>query len=941
LRFPLPRYKTKKQKNKKTNKFTSHPLILVPCCGIMLMVRLYRRTNTIKEKRCILLKYVQKSLAEIYSEFGVHPEKGLTGEQVAEIQKEKGQNKFDEEKKESLMHRIGRHLTDLTSIILMIGAVISFVLALAEGGGFAETIVIVIIVTVNTILVIYQESNAEKALESLKGMYSQKTVALRDGRKQSLDAALLVPGDILVLEAGDMVPADARIIEGVNLKVDESVLTGESVPVEKDADAEISDTATLGDHFNMLYSGTLLTYGRARAVVVATGMQTEMGKISGMLSATGRIKTPLQKRMVKFAQFLTVIAASSAALLFAVQLILGHNILHVLFNAVALLIAAIPEMLLVSITIGLAFGVRIMAKKNAIVRNIASVETMGSMSVVCSDKTGTLTMNQMTIQKVWAAGHEVLDSKDEFGHAERSLLELMGLASNASIETVEGVQKAVGDPTEVAIIRLLHEKHIGKESIDALFPKVHEIPFDSDRKLMTTVHKMDDLDALKYISITKGAFDRIPVDATSVCLETAQRIHDEFAANALRVIAVAYKYYDVLPEELSPEELEKGLTFRGFVAMIDPPRPESREAVRIAKEAGIRVVMITGDHALTASAIARDIGILSEGEDVITGVEMAKISDEYLSENVRNHSVYARVTPEDKIRIVKAWQSQGEVVGMTGDGVNDAPALKAADVGIAMGISGTDVSKSASDVVLADDNFATIVDAVKEGRRVYDNIRKTLFSLVSDNFSEIVVILFGVISGWGMILLPLQLLYINIVADGIPDVFFVYEAAESDIMKRKPIDRKGNLFANGLGKRTGMMAVVLVVATLAAYYVGRFVEIPGSNIAPSVEVGVCMAFIINSWSSIINSFNIRSYKKSLFEIGFKTNRTLSYGILCSVGLTAIVALTPVLADIFSCVPMSIFHWLVLVGLGLLPLAVGELHKLIMNKNKKGKPDYLF
>lgn len=894
------------------------------------------------------MKFIQEKLSNIFGELGTNPNKGLTDEQVIAIRAKKGSNKFDEEKKETLMQRIRHHLTDLTSIILLIAAAISFLLAIMEGGDFAETIVIMVIVIVNTILVIYQESNAEKALESLKNMYTQKTVVIRDGKRQSIDAVELVPGDILVLEAGDMVPADARIVEGVNLKVDESVLTGESVPVEKDANAQISDTATLGDHFNMLYSGTLLSYGRAQAVVVATGMQTEMGKISGMLGSTGRIKTPLQKKMVKLAKFITVIAAISAVVLFAVQLIAGVNILHVLFNAVALLVAAIPEMLLVSITIGLAFGVRIMAKKNAIIRNIAAVETMGSMSVICSDKTGTLTMNKMAVQKVWAVGHEPVDIKDEFGQAELTLLELMGLASNATIEIADGAERAIGSPTEIAIIRLLHEKHNKKENIEALFPRVHEIPFDSDRKLVTTVHRAGGANAPRYISITSGAFDRIPVGAASACMETAHRIHDEFADNALRIIAVGYKYYDALPEDLSPEELEKGLTFGGLVGMIDPPRPESKEAVRSAKEAGIRVVMITGDHALTASAIARDIGILSEGEDVITGVDMANISDEELAENVRNHSVYARVTPEDKIRIVKAWQSQGEVVGMTGDGVNDAPALKAADVGIAMGIAGTDVSKNASDVVLADDNFATIIDAVKEGRRVYDNIRKTLFSLISDNFAEIVVILFGVIatvvSGieWGikgMILLPLQLLYINIVADGIPDIFFVYEAAENDIMKRKPIDRRKGLFANGLGKRTGMMTLVLVVVTLAAFYVGSFIKIPGTNIDPSMAIGVTMAFIINSWSSIINSFNIRSYKKSLFKIGFKTNRMLSYGILCSVGLTVIVATTPVLAKIFSCVPLSIYHWLILIGLGVLPLIVGEIHKIVMNK--WGKPDYLF
>jgi calcium-translocating P-type ATPase len=887
------------------------------------------------------MNYFIKKLTDIYNELNTDPVRGLTNEQVSEIQNTKGLNKFDEEKKETLIKRIAHHLTDLTSIILLIAAAVSFILAIAESGDFAETIVILVIVTVNTILVIYQESNAEKALESLKNMYTQKTVVIREGKKQSIDAVELVPGDILALEAGDMVSADARIIEGVNLKVDESVLTGESVPVEKDAEAEISDTAVLGDRLNMLYSGTLLTYGRAQAVVVTTGMQTEMGRISGMLSSTGRVKTPLQKRMVKLAKLITMIAAVSAVVLFAVQLISGDDILHVLFNAVALLVAAIPEMLLVSITIGLAFGVRIMARKNAVIRNIASVETMGGISVICSDKTGTLTMNRMSVKKIWAVGNDPKDANDEFGHSERQLLEIMGLACNASITVSEdGAEKAVGDPTETAIVRLLHDKHMTKDSLDAIFPKVLEIPFDSERKMMTTVHKMDDLeDKAKYISITKGAFDRLPIDAATVCGETAKRVHDQFADNALRVIAVAYKYYNELPENPDAEELEKELTFGGLVGMIDPPRPESAASVRIAKEAGIKTVMITGDHALTASAIAREIGILSEGEKAITGEELAEMPDTEFMENVRNYSVYARVSPEDKIRIVKAWQSHGEVVAMTGDGVNDAPALKAADVGIAMGIAGTDVSKNASDVVLADDNFATIVDAVEEGRRVYDNIRKTLFSLISDNFAEITVILFGVIAGWGMILLPLQLLFINIVADGIPDIFFVYESAERDIMKRKPIDRKSGVFANGLGKRTGMMTFVLVVATLAAYFVGRFVEIPGSNIVPSMETGVCMAFIINAWSSIINSFNIRSYKDSLFKIGFKTNRMLSYGILCSVGLTAIVATNPVLAKIFSCVPLSVYHWMILVFLGILPLIVGEIHKIAMNK--WGNREYLF
>lgn len=876
------------------------------------------------------MKNSQERLSDIFQRLQTNPDQGLTSQQVAEIQKEKGLNKFEEEKKETLLQKIVHQLKDLTTLILTAAALISLFLAITEGHGFAEPIVIMAIVIINTVIAVYQEMNAEEALAALKKMNAHMTVVVRDNQKVSVDATELVPGDILILEAGDMIPADARLITSANLRVEESALTGESVPVEKDADAIIPDNASLGDNFNMMYSGCLVTNGRAEAVVVETGMNTEMGKIAGLLNNTERVKTPLQKRLIKFAKFLTVIAIVSSITIFTILLSRGESMGEVLLNAVALLVAAVPETLYVIVTITLAFGVSVMAKKHAIIRKIPAVETIGNATVICSDKTGTLTMNKMTIKRVWATNRQPIKAEDDFGSDETRLIEMMSLASNAVIRTDDGERTEIGDPTEIAIIRLLQNKHTTKEELDEKYPKVHEIPFESKRKLMTTVHKTEDG---RYISITKGAFDKIPIGKSTASVDATTQIHDEFADNALRVIAVGYKYYDTLPQNLDVKELESDLTFGGFVGMIDPPRPESIEAVRTAKEAGIRTVMITGDHVMTASAIARETGILCEGDKVITGIELNKMSQEDLIKHVKEYSVYARVSPEDKIRIVQAWQAHREVVAMTGDGVNDAPALKAADVGVAMG-SGTDVSKSASDIILTDDNYASIVSAVEEGRRVYDNIRKALFSLLSDNFAEIVVILFAVIVGWGVPLIAIQLLYINVVADGIPDMFFIKEPAESDIMQRKPADKDGNIFAGGLGKRTAMMSTVLMIVTLIAFYVGKFV-MPGSDDPVHAHlVGQTMAFIVNAWSSIINSFNIRSYKKSLFTIGLKSNLALSFGIFASVALTALVATIPVLASVFRCVPLTRTHWLILIGLGIAPLIIGEIHKIFMRKNSK-------
>jgi len=869
------------------------------------------------------MRYAWEKLEAIYRELGTDPDQGLTAQQALEIQKAKGLNKFDEEKKETIPQKIVHQVRDITSLILLAAAGIALLLAVQSGHGYTDAFVILAIVVLNVILAIRQEMGAEKALEALKSMNAQMTVVVRDGARQPIDAVELVPGDILGLEAGDMIPADARIVESVNLKAEESILTGESVPVEKDAEAEVPEKAALGDQLNMLFSGCLITNGRAKAVVTATGMGTEMGKIAGLLNNTKKVKTPLQKRLAGLAKTMSFIALGAAAVMFALEWINGANILEILMNAVALAVAVVPETLPVIVTITLAFGIHNMARRHAIIRKIPAVETLGSASVICSDKTGTLTMNRMTIQKVWAAGHAPRDAGDAFNHDERLLIEMMGLCSNADIEIVDGREKVIGDPTEAAIVRLLRDKGIAKKSLDAIYPKAHEIPFDSGRKLMTTVHELEDG---RYLAITKGAFDRIPAEA-GTDFAAARRIHDEFAGNALRVLAAAYKYYDVLPETLDAEEFEQGLTFAGFVGMIDPPRPESIAAVREARVAGIKTVMITGDHVATASAIAREIGILSGEDKAISGAELEAMPEEELTKNIRDYAVYARVSPEDKIRIVKAWQAHGEVVAMTGDGVNDAPALKAADVGVAMG-SGTDVSKSASDVILTDDNFASIVDAVAEGRRVYDNIRKVLFSLLSCNVSEIFIMLIAILFGWGAPLTAIQLLLINVVADGVPDMFMCKEPAEPGSMRRNPVAKNAGIFAGGLAKKIGLMTIVFTIVSLAGFYIGKFVTLPG-GFSPSHEIGQTMAFVVIAWSSIVNIFNARCSTKSAFKTGFSANKGMLFALLFSLSLIAAIAMIPALMGMFYCVPVSLNHWLIVAGLSLVPLLVGEIEKMVL------------
>ena len=877
------------------------------------------------------MKHTIQKLSSLYQILQTNPETGLTDDAAEKIRAVKGLNAFEEEKKATIFQKIVHHMRDFTCLILFAAGAIALFSAFMPDSdkGFTDAIVIFSIVALNLTLAVRQELGAEKALEALKRMTAQMTTVIRNGTKQIINAEQLVPGDILHLEAGDMIPADARIIESIGLKVDEAILTGESVPVEKDTYATPDEKAALGDQLNMLFSGCLITSGKARAIVVETGMTTEMGKIAGLLSSTKKERTPLQHKMDKLVKIICAIAIISSSTLFLLAWAYDVPLLERLLSAVALMVAAIPEGLPIILTITLAYGILTMAKKNAIIRKIPAVETLGSASVICSDKTGTLTMNRMSIQKVWAAGHEPVSSKEDFNQRQMSVIEMMSLASNATITIVDDEEKAVGDPTETAIVRLLMDKNTIKEDLEKAHPRVHEIPFDSDRKLMTTVHKWHDNG---YISITKGAFDRIPVEMTKECVETAVGIHDQFAEKALRVLAVGYKYYDTLPESLNAGELERGLTFAGFVGMIDPPRPESKPSVQTAREAGIKTIMITGDHAITASAIAREIGILCDDEKVVTGTELAEISQEELTANVRDYSVYARVTPEDKLRIVQAWQAHREVVAMTGDGVNDAPALKAADVGVAMG-SGTDVSKNASDIILTDDNFASIVSAVAEGRRVYDNIRKVLISLIPSNIAEIIVMILGFIIWRETPLAALQLLFINVVADGIPDLCMCRERLEPDAMKRSPISKDKSVFAYGLGVRTGIAAINFTIVSMLGYFLGAYVQIH-PNFVPSHEIGMTMAYVILAMASVINILNVRSFNYSLFTIGFVSNRLLFGGICLSLTLIGITALVPGVREMFYCVPLSLNHWLMILGFGISPFFVIELVKLYMRKIKK-------
>lgn len=707
----------------------------------------------------------KQSVDTVTKEVSVNTETGLTQQEAQQRLKENGRNQFEEAKKDSVLKKFIHSLSDFTTIILLVAAAISFYTAIVtEHGEYFEGILIIAIVIINAVLAIVQEGNAEKSLAALQDMNKQSSAVLRDGKVIEVDAEELVVGDVLVLEAGSMITADARLIQASQMRVEESALTGESEPVEKDPTYVGHDDDGLGDQINMIFKGCTVVNGRGRAVVTATGMNTEMGKIAGLLNNSDQQKTPLQKRLNQLGKRISLLALGAAAIVFIIGELQGEPLLEMFMTAVSLAVAAVPETLTVIVTLTLAYGVQKMAKKHAIIRRLPAVETLGTANVICSDKTGTLTQNKMRVRRVWHRGDEVTDTEDAMTDEAMEVLKMAALCTDVIVEKEGDELTVTGNPTEAAIVRAVEENYHTKEELEEKYPRIGEIPFDSERKMMTTVHQW----GKKYISITKGAFDVLLPRFGFGDVDQAAIVNDRFGKRALRVIAVGYAVYDEPPKEITSEALEKNLRLLGLIGMIDPPRPESKGAIARAKKAGIKTVMITGDHVVTASAIAKELGILKDKSEALSGSELKKMSDEELDKRVKDLSVYARVTPEDKIRIVQSWQRSGAVVAMTGDGVNDAPALKASDVGCAMGITGTDVAQGASDMILTDDNFATIVDAVAQGRAVYRNIRKAINFLLSCNISEIFIVLIAMLLGWGAPFTAVQLLFVNVVADGLP-----------------------------------------------------------------------------------------------------------------------------------------------------------------------------
>ncbi len=859
-----------------------------------------------------------KDTKQLLEEFSSHPEKGLSSQKAKEALEKYGDNKLKEKKKKSNLQRFADQFKDVMILILIAAAVISFVIACVEGNPkeFFEPALILIIVVLNAVMGVYQEGKAEKALDALKNMSAPHARVIRDGEEKIIDASQLVPGDIIHLEAGDFIPADARLLRSASLKSEESALTGESVPSEKDAQAQVEENAPIGDRANMVFSGCSITYGTATAIVTATGMDTEMGKIANLLDSEGDSQTPLQKKLADLGKYLGIMALVACAVVFVVGLTSGIPVMEIFMTAVSLAVSAIPEGLPAIVTIVLSIGVQRMVKRNALIRRLPAVETLGSASIICSDKTGTLTQNRMTLVKAYSdALGEVEDIGENISNEIKAILRHGALCCDGSVVFDEDGEKHLGDPTETAIVLAAHKAGMPKDELNKSFPRVAEIPFDSDRKLMTTVNAIDG----RNIVIVKGAFDMMKTRCVAGDLEKAEKITEDMSKNALRVLAVAYKEIDSVPAEPTSEELENGLTFLGLVGMIDPPRPECKVAVATCRGAGIKPVMITGDHVVTAAAIARELGIMQEGDRAITGAELDAMSDRELDENVESISVYARVSPENKIRIVKAWQRKGQVVSMTGDGVNDAPALKAADIGCAMGITGTDVAKGAADMTLTDDNFATIVEAVKEGRGIYSNIKKVVGFLLGTNIGEVITVFTAMLLWHKSPFLSMQLLWINLVTDSLPAIALGMEDVEADVMDKKPKPKDEGIFANGLGVRIVLQGIIFAVISLVGFYLGE-------KLGGSIEAGRTMAFIILAISQIFQAFNMRS-DRSLFKIGPFGNRKLNLAALASLVLMAIVLFTPVRIA-FGIVLLPVKLYAIALGLILVPTVLMEISKAV-------------
>ena len=895
--------------------------------------------------------WFSKTVTETSEYFKTDLKKGLNLEGVEESRKKYGINELKAKKKKTLLIKFLEQFKDFMIIILIIAALVSGIIGYIENEGITDSIIILIVVIMNAIIGVAQESKAEKSLEALQKLSSHVAKVIRNGELIIVPSKELVPGDIVVLETGDYVPADLRIIEAVNLKVQEASLTGESVPVEKNIEAISDEKVGIGDRTNMLFASSLITYGRGKGIVVETGMNTEVGKIASIINDTNETETPLQEKLNKLGKTLGIGALIICAVIFVIGLLYGKNPLDMFMTAVSLAVAAIPEGLAAVSTIVLAIGVQRMVKKHAIVKKLPAVETLGSATVICSDKTGTLTQNKMTVQKIFY-NNKLVDIPEVNLEEEDAVLEKLVYVSMLCNDTKIGTDKQLtGDPTETALINMGFKLDF-QPAIYEQMPRIKEIPFDSDRKLMTTVNKIGE----KFVVCTKGGVDELLNRCTKYILNgeiktdlddyknQIKENNEKMAKDALRVLAMGYKELDHEPTDEEMKDIENDLIYIGMVGMIDPPREEVKLAVQKCKTAGIKTVMITGDHKITAVAIAKALGILEKEDEAITGAELEEMSDEELTKNIRKYSVYARVSPEHKVRIVKAWQANGEIVAMTGDGVNDAPALKTADIGCAMGIVGTDVAKEAADVILTDDNFATIVSAVEEGRRIYDNILKAIQFLLSSNVGEIIVLfvailitpllskIFGIDIHLIEPLLPIHILWINLVTDSLPALALAVDPAEKDIMKRKPIKPKKGVFTKGMIWRVVYQGVMIGIITLAAFVIGL-----GTKNVPvieglteqevRVEIGQTMAFVVLALSELVHVFNIRNNKESIFKTKIFNNGKLILAILVSAILMFVILLIPGLRTIFSIPVLPMSNIVEIVILVLLPMVIVEIFKL--------------
>ena len=867
---------------------------------------------------------------------------GLSKEEAEERHNKHGPNKLDEQKKESILVRFIKQFQDFMIIILLIAAIISAGISFVQGeNDYIDSIIIVAIVVLNAIMGLVQEAKAEKSLEALKDMSAPVAKVRRDGRIFTVKGTEVVPGDIVLLEAGNFVPADCRLINSYNLKIEESSLTGETVPVTKDAEVLLDEKTALGDTLNMAFANTIVVNGHAEAIVTDIGMNTKVGKIAKMIITNESPETPIQKKLGEVGKTLGMGCLVICAIIFVIGVLKKIEPIEMFMTSVGLAVAAIPEGLPAIVTIMLSIGVTRMARKNTIIRKLPAVETLGSSSVICSDKTGTLTQNKMQVTKVMDAKGESLNFQRDF------ILELGTMCTD--------VEEDVGEATELAIVNAAKEQGKFKERLYQKFNRINDIPFDSERKMMSTIHRVENGNTInsytedsssigqifkdsQYITITKGAPDVLLKHCTKYFLngeihsldrsvmEKIEKINSKMADDALRVIAVAYAQMPRLPTNIDSETIENNLTFVGLIGMIDPPREGVESAVATCRKAGIKTVMITGDHIATAKAIAKDLGILKKNDLAITGKELDEIPQKELEKNISKYSVFARVSPEHKVRIVEAFQKTGAVVAMTGDGVNDAPALKKADIGIAMGKNGTDVAKNASDMILTDDNFVTIVEAVKQGRNIFENIKKAVHFLIATNIGEIVTIFVGLLLGMKAPLLAIQLLWVNLVTDSLPAIAIGLEPPDKDIMSRKPRDSKKSIFADGLWGKIFVEGTMLGMLTLLIFSIG--------NNLYGLEVGRSMAFVALGMLELVHSFNVKS-DESIFKVGLFENKYLIGAFVLGTLLQVVVVMVPVFANVFKLVPLNGTQWLYTIGISILPIVIIEAQKKL-NEIKFGK-----